>query len=120
MKKMSLRGFGRPIVGRSVVLYLRLEGHYCLELEHPWAVVVNLIVTSNHLLATIEHFLVRQHGPHLLRLALRRSRQQAEWRLKLLHSQQWKLAKDSSNYSLSTWGYRLFKCRSQKVPACRS
>ena len=116
---MSLRGFSHQ-TGRSVRLRLEAEGYYLLELGHPWAVVVNLIVTSNHLRATTEHLLARQHWPRLPRLVLRRSRPAANWHLELPHSQQWKLARDLSNYSLSTWGCHFFRCRFHAVPAYQS
>lgn len=58
---MSLRGFSHQ-TGRSAVrLRLGVEGYYWVELGHPWAAIVNPIVTSNHLRVTTEHLLARQH-----------------------------------------------------------
>jgi hypothetical protein len=56
---MSLKGFSHQT--GSVRIHLGVEGYYWLDLGHPWAVIVNPIVTSSHLRATTEHLLARQH-----------------------------------------------------------
>ena len=116
---MSLNGFPPPL-GRSAGLRQPVKGHYCLELGHQWDVVANLIAASNHLRATAEHLLAQQYEPRLPRLALRRSTQPPDCHLELLHSQQWKLARDWSNYSLSIWGCHFFRCKFRTVLACQS
>ena len=58
-KKMSLKGFSHQT--GSVRIHLGAKGYYWLDLGHPWAVIVNPIVTSSHLRATTEHLLAPQH-----------------------------------------------------------